>query len=90
VSITINIPTILRALTNGERNVHARGGTLGAIIADLEMSFPGILERLVKGNELVRFMNVYINDSDVRFNGGLSAPVTDGDTITIIPAVAGG
>jgi len=90
MSVTINIPTIMHPLTSGERNLHAQGNTLGEIIANLEKTFPGIQQRLVKDSALVRFMNIYINDSDVRFNGGLSASVSDGDTITIIPAVAGG
>ena len=89
--IEVRIPTILRTYTGGEKAVDASGATLGALVDDLEANHPGIKERLVEDSgELRRFVNVYVDDEDVRFTGGLQAPVKDGSTVTILPAVAGG
>ncbi len=90
MSVTIHIPTILRTLTNGERSVQATGSTLQEVIAALDKAYPGTEQRLIKDHALVRFMNVYVNDADVRFADGLNTAVRDGDQISIIPAVAGG
>lgn len=88
--IEVRIPTILRTYTGGEKAVDANGATLSALIEDLEASHPGIKERLIEGEDLRRFVNVYINDEDVRFIGGLGAELADGDQVVILPAVAGG
>lgn len=88
--ISVEIPTILRTYTGGQRSVTAEGATLGAVIANLDTSYPGIAERLIEADSLRRFVNVYLNDEDVRFLDGLAAEVSDGDTVTILPAVAGG
>jgi molybdopterin converting factor small subunit len=69
---------------------HAQGENLAGLIEDLEANHPGIRERLLDGEDLRRFVNVYINDEDVRFIGGLEAPLSDGDQVTVLPAVAGG
>ena len=90
MAIEVRIPTILRSYTGGEKAVPAAGDNLAALIADLEANHPGIRERLIDGEELRRFVNVYINDEDVRFIGGLEAPLSDGDQVVILPAVAGG
>jgi sulfur-carrier protein len=93
MSVTVSIPTILRPHTGGEKRVSASGDTLGAVIDDLEANYSGISERLVDSanpGKLHRFVNVYVNDEDVRFSGGLDTAVTDGDSVTILPAVAGG
>ena len=90
MAIEVSIPTILRPYTDGAKSVAATGETLGAVIDDLEIQFPGIADRLVEAGALRRFVNVYINDEDVRFLGGIDAPVADGDNITVLPAVAGG
>ena len=84
------IPTILRPYTGGEKNVTGDGADLRALIADLDSRYPGISERLVDEQGLRRFVNVYLNDEDVRFLGGLDTAVADGDSVTILPAVAGG
>ena len=68
----------------------ATGETLGGLIDDLETAHPGLRERLLEGGDLRRFVNVYVNDEDVRFIGGLEAPVADGDEVVVLPAVAGG
>ena len=90
MAIEVRIPTILRTYTGGEKAVDASGETLAAVIDDLETNHPGIKERLVDGADLRRFVNIYINDEDVRFLGGLEAQVADGDQIVVLPAVAGG
>ena len=90
MSIDIRIPTILRPYTQDQKSVQAEGANLGALIADLDANYPGIGERLLEDGSLRRFINVYINDEDVRFLGSLDAQVKDGDSVTILPAVAGG
>lgn len=86
----ICIPTIMRALTGDRKIVEAPGSTLGDVIDALESAYPGLRQRLVQDDRLHRFVNVYVNDDDIRFKGGLSAAIADSDTITILPAVAGG
>lgn len=90
MTVTVSIPTILRSHTGGEKRVSASGDTLGAVIADLEANYAGISERLMDAGKLNRFVNIYVNDEDVRFSGGLATDVADGDSVTILPAVAGG
>ena len=88
--VEVRVPTILRPLTGGAKVVTATGETLAAVVADLDGSYPGIGERLLDDSGLRRFVNVYINDEDVRFLAGLQTEVADQDSITILPAVAGG
>ena len=90
MSVEVRIPTILRPYTGGDKNVTAEGATLGALIIDLDVRYPGIRERIVDEQGLRRYVNLYLNDEDVRFLGGLDTPVADGDSVTILPAVAGG
>ena len=90
MSIDIRIPTILRPYTKDQKSVQAEGANLGALIADLDTNYPGSGERLLGNGALRRCINVYINDEDVRFLGSLDAQVKDGDSVTILPAVAGG
>ncbi|HEY5420675.1 MAG TPA: MoaD/ThiS family protein [Marmoricola sp.] len=89
--VEVRIPTILRTYTGGEKAVDASGTTLGALVDDLEANHPGIKERLVEDSgELRRFVNVYVDDEDVRFTGGLGTELSDGAQVVILPAVAGG
>jgi molybdopterin converting factor small subunit len=92
--VEVRIPTILRPYTGDQKSVEARGASLSALIDDLESNHPGIKDRLLEDKngevDLRRFVNVYVNDEDVRFLGGLDAPVTDGDQGVVLPAVAGG
>ena len=89
--VEVRIPTILRTYTGGEKAVDASGTTLGALVDDLEANQPGIKERLVEDSgELRRFVNVYVDDEDVRFTGGLGTELSDGAQVVILPAVAGG
>ena len=90
MAIEVRIPTILRQYTGGAKAVAGEGETLGAVIDDLEMRHPGLRDRLVEHGGLRRFVNVYLNDEDVRFLNGLTTPVSDGDSVTVLPAVAGG
>ncbi len=90
MAIEVRIPTILRTYTGGAKAVNGDGASLSALIDDLEANHPGIKERLIEGDDLRRFVNVYINDEDVRFIGGLEAELSDGDQVVVLPAVAGG
>lgn len=86
----VRIPTILRTYTDGERAVSATGGTVAEIIDDLEANHEGIKERLLDGDDVRRFVNIYVDDEDIRFTGGLDTAVGDSATVVILPAVAGG
>ncbi|HCA85276.1 MAG TPA: molybdopterin synthase sulfur carrier subunit [Streptomyces sp.] len=90
MAIQVRIPTILRTYTDGQKSVEGSGGTLEELFADLDTQHNGIGERLLDGGELRRFINVYLNDEDVRFLDGIKTPLSDGDSVTILPAVAGG
>ncbi len=90
MSVEVRIPTILRPYTGGEKNVSGEGASLAELISDLESRHPGLQERLVDEQGLRRFVNVYLNDEDVRFLGGMETELSDGDSVTILPAVAGG
>ncbi|WP_280235745.1 MoaD/ThiS family protein [Nocardia cyriacigeorgica] len=88
--VTVSIPTIMRPLTGGEKRVEAEGATLSALIDDLDANFSGLKERLLSDGKLNRYVNIYVDDEDVRFTGGLAAEVPEGASVTILPAVAGG
>ncbi|MFI9273633.1 MoaD/ThiS family protein [Kitasatospora sp. NPDC052896] len=90
MAIEVRIPTILRTYTDGAKAVEGNGATLRELFADLDARHPGIAERLLDSGELRRFVNVYLNDEDVRFLDGVATEVADGDSVTILPAVAGG
>ena len=88
--VEVRIPTILRTYTGDQKAVEAQGASLSAVIDDLESNHPGIKDRLIDDGDLRRFVNVYVNDEDVRFLGGLEATLSDGDQVVVLPAVAGG
>ncbi|MEU6660981.1 MoaD/ThiS family protein [Streptomyces sp. NPDC046821] len=90
MAIEVRIPTILRTYTDGEKAVEGKGETLADLFADLETRHTGIQARIVEGEKLRRFVNVYLNDEDVRFLEGIETKLADGDNVTILPAVAGG
>jgi sulfur-carrier protein len=90
MAVEVRVPTILRDYTAGAKVVSATGESLGAVVKDLDVSYPGIADRLLDDSGLRRFVNVYLNDEDVRFLDGLDTAVADNDSITILPAVAGG
>ena len=91
MSVQVKLPTILRKHAGGEPRVDAQGSTLRELLADLESRYPGITKNVVtEDGALHRFVNVYVNDEDVRYLGSLETAVAEGDTISILPAVAGG
>ncbi|WP_052863627.1 MoaD/ThiS family protein [Streptomyces niger] len=91
MSVNVRIPTILRTYTGGQAEVPAEGANLSEVIADLEKNHAGIAARVLDDTgKLRRFVNVYVNDDDVRFEGGLQTATPDGASVSIIPAVAGG
>jgi sulfur-carrier protein len=91
MAIEVRIPTILRTHTGGNKTVEGSGNTLAALIDDIDSKHSGLKNRLVtEEGKLHRFVNVYVNDEDVRFTGALDTQVKDGDSVTILPAVAGG
>jgi molybdopterin synthase sulfur carrier subunit len=91
MAVTVKLPTILRKFTGDEARVSADGATLTEVLKDLESRYPGVTKNVVADDGgLHRFINVYVNDEDVRYLGSLETPVKEGDTVSILPAVAGG
>ena len=91
MSIEVRVPTVLRKHTEGEKKVSGDGGTLRELVDDIASRNPALREALVgEDGHLHRFINVYVNDEDVRYLGGIETPLHDGDTVSILPAVAGG
>ncbi|MEA2550878.1 MAG: sulfur-carrier protein [Actinomycetota bacterium] len=91
MAVTVKLPTILRKHAGNEAKVSAEGTTLSAVLKDLEANYPGITKNVIsEDGGLHRFINVYVNDEDVRYLGSLETAIADGDTVSILPAVAGG
>jgi molybdopterin converting factor small subunit len=90
-TVRVKVPTMMRARVGGQPVLEARGGTLRELLTDLESRFPGFTETIVTADGgLHRFVNLYVNDEDVRYLGSLETRVDAGDTVSILPAVAGG
>ena len=91
MSVSVRLPTPLRKLTQGADEVTVQGDTVKALVDDLERKFPGIKERICdESGKIRRFVNVYVNGDDIRFLQNLETSVRDGDSISIVPAIAGG
>jgi len=90
MAVKVLIPTPLRQYTDQKDVVEAEGSTVGQVLEDLGRRYSGITERLMEGGKIRRFVNVYVNDEDIRYQQGLDTPIKDGDELSIIPAVAGG
>jgi molybdopterin converting factor small subunit len=90
MAVQVSIPTILRTYTDGAKAVNGSGGTLDEVFTDLDRQYPGLRDRIVDADKVKKFVNIYLNDEDIRFTGGLTTTVADGDSITVLPAVAGG
>lgn len=90
MSVSIMVPTLLRPLTEGQKRIQASGETVRGLIDDLDARYPGIKARLVHDEQVHRFVNIYVNDDDIRFAEGLDTRTAAGDTLTVLPAVAGG
>lgn len=88
--IVVSIPTILRPLTNNQKRIETTGTNIFEIIAQIDAQYPGVKDRLMADGKMHRFVNIFVNDNDIRFTDDLATPVRDGDHITILPAVAGG
>ena len=89
--VRVRIPTPLRSLTKGSAHVEAKSGSVLELIDDLERQYPGLRERILdEGGEIRRFVNVYVNEEDIRFLDGDKTPIKDGDEVSIVPALAGG
>ncbi|HXG52345.1 MAG TPA: ubiquitin-like small modifier protein 1 [candidate division Zixibacteria bacterium] len=91
MAVRVRVPTPLRKFTHGADEVDAQGSTVKAIVEDLERKFPGIKERICDENgKIRRFVNVYVNGDDIRFLQNLETSLKEGDSISIVPAIAGG
>ena len=91
MSAVLRIPTVLRPAMGGETTIRVEGSTIGAVLTDVTERFPAVKGQLLnEDGTLHRFLNVYVNDDDVRYLGGVDAAVADTDEITLLPAVAGG
>ena len=91
MAVSVRIPTILRTYPDGQSEVSATGDTLAAVLDDLDASYPGIKGRVLdEAGQLRRFVNIYVNNDDVRFLDNLETPTPDGTQVSVIPAVAGG
>ncbi|MBK5540446.1 MoaD family protein [Pseudomonas sp. TH05] len=90
MSISVNVPTLLRTFTHDKKRVEVQGATVLEVIEHLERDYPGVKERLIGDGQVHRFVNIYVNDDDIRFADNLATALKPGDAITILPAVAGG
>jgi MoaD family protein len=90
MAIKVSIPTPLRQLTGGKDQVEATGSSVSQVLQDLGQQYSGLTERLMENGKVRRFVNVYVNDEDIRYLNNLDTAVKDGDEVSIIPAVAGG
>ena len=91
MAVTVRIPTQLRSLTGGSNRVEVEATTVGEVVAALEVAHPGFAERLLDDEGAVRrYVNLFVDDEDIRFVDGLQTPVKDGQTLSVVPAVAGG
>jgi molybdopterin synthase sulfur carrier subunit len=90
MAVLVRIPAPLRPLTQGEATVEAQGGTVEEVLKDLGRRYPAVLERIFDGDSIRQYLNVFLNDEDIRFLEAEKTPVKDGDVLSIIPAIAGG
>jgi molybdopterin synthase sulfur carrier subunit len=90
MSVLVRIPTPLRSLTKGQAEVREEGSSVQELIENLEDKYKGLKERLYDGQDIRRFINIYVNDEDIRFLQGTETPLKPGDQISIVPAIAGG
>lgn len=91
MAVTVHVASVIQRAVDGARQVEASGATVGDLIADVERRFPGFREQVLdESGGMRRFVNVYLNDEDVRYLQGAETPVADGDTVSFLPALAGG
>jgi len=90
MAVKVRIPTPLQKLTQGKEEVDGIAGTVMALVNDLDRNYPGLAERVSENNKIRRFVNIYVNDEDIRFLNAEETMVKDGDEVSIVPAIAGG
>ena len=90
MAVKVRIPTPLQRLTQGQEEVEGSPGTIISLVNELDSKYPGIAERISENNKIRRFVNVYLNDEDIRFLSAEETAVKDGDEVSIVPAIAGG
>lgn len=90
MAVKVRVPTPLQRLTGGQEVVDGRAGTVMELIAGLDQNFPGLAERVSEGGKIRRFVNIYVNEEDIRFLNAEQTEVKDGDEVSIVPAIAGG
>ena len=90
MAVEVRVPSMLQKFTDGEKQVQLESASVGELLSRLETSYPGIGNQLLEDGELRRFVNIYLNDEDIRFLDGMNTELADGDVLAILPALAGG
>jgi sulfur-carrier protein len=91
MAVTVHVTSVIQQVVNGQREFASEGETVGELIANIEGSYPGFASRIMDENgDLRRFVNIYLNDEDVRYLGGKDTPIKEGDSVSFLPALAGG
>ena len=90
MKVKVSIPTIMRTLTDNQKTVEVSGADINQVINNMGSRYPGLKERLVEDGNVHRYINIFLNEDDIRFTGAMNTQVKEGDHITILPAVAGG
>ena len=90
MSVEVRVTAVLQKLTGGAKSVQAQGETIGALLENVDANYPGFKSNVMQDGKLHRFVNIYLNDEDIRYLGQLDTPVRDGDVVSILPALAGG
>ena len=90
MAVEVRVPSMLQKFTDGEKKVQIESASIGEMLSTLETSYPGIGDQLMEDGELRRFVNIYLNDEDIRFLDGMDTSLADGDVLAILPALAGG
>ena len=90
MSVEVRVTAVLQKLTGGQKSVKSEGATVGALLENLDTAYPGLKQNVMQDGKLHRFVNIYLNDEDIRYLGQLETALSDGDVVSILPALAGG
>ena len=90
MSVEVRVPSILQKYTEGQKILLYEGGTVATLLANIDTDFPGFRDQIMEDGALRRFVNIFLNDEDIRFLGQIDTPLRDGDVVAILPALAGG